>query len=260
MNEAPSGTSSVTKVPLETFAGQCQRSLQPVGERVSFFSAVTLDADQMRQYLREPVDALPKALLDTLPSLRLVLVPFLEKGPHGSTDLVSFERPHPQRLLTRSNFDLQEALFLFLAAEQQEVADYHYWFYNGVAALATARVDRAELTRFTGLIVDELNRNARGEVDERSFHMKQKLMRRQRMPGTGTKLMRQYVKQAMEDTLTLYLHGLCCDIDVDPGPRQLASRYLRRRLEMLAEIFPPGPGHPLFPPEPRPNEETRPEK
>jgi hypothetical protein len=158
-------------------------------------------------------------------------------------------------LLTRGVFDLGEVLFLFLPAEKQEVADYHYWFYNGVAALGAARADRTELNRFTTLIMDELNRTARGEVDERSYLLKQKLARRQGKPGSETKIMRQYVRQALEDTLTLYLHGLCCDIDVDPGPRQLASRYLRRRLELLAEWFPPNPGFVLFPSEPRPTSE-----
>jgi hypothetical protein len=33
--------------------------------------------------------------------------------------------------------------------------------------------------------------------------------------------------------LTLFLHGICCDIDVETGPRQLLSRYLRKRLELI---------------------------
>jgi hypothetical protein len=64
--------------------------------------------------------------------------------------------------------------------------------------------------------------------------------------------MREYILQAIQDTLTLYLHGLCCDIDVDPNPRQLGSRYLRRRLELLSEIYPPNPGHLVFPAPPPP--------
>ena len=38
--------------------------------------------------------------------------------------------------------------------------------------------------------------------------------------------------------MTLYLHGLCCDIDVETGPRQLPSRHLRKRLEALKSLFP----------------------
>jgi hypothetical protein len=53
----------------------------------------------------------------------------------------------------------------------------------------------------------------------------------------------------MSDTLVLYLHGLCCDIDVESGPRQLASRFVRRRLERLRDLLPPPAGVALFPEE-----------
>jgi len=132
------------------------------------------------------------------------------------------------------------------------VADYHYWFCNGVAELAVARLTPGEFSRFQTLISEELNRGTRGEVDERSYDLKQKLSRKQRSASADAKIMKEYAGQAIEDTLTLYLHGLCCDIDVEPGPRQLASRYLRKRLELLTEIFPPNPGTSVFPTEPRP--------
>ena len=69
----------------------------------------------------------------------------------------------------------------------------------------------------------------------------------QRLPGSDSKLMKDYFRQALEDTLTLYLHGLCCDIDVETGPRQLPSRHLRKRLEALKSLFPPPEGHAVFP-------------
>ena len=116
-----------------------------------------------------------------------------------------------------------------------------------VSGLACGALREEELFRFSTLVLDELNRGTRGEVDEASLHLKLQLQRRQHLPGRNTKLMRRYVRQALEDTLTLFLHGLCCDINVDPGPQQLASRYLRRRLELLAETFPPNPGYLLFP-------------
>jgi hypothetical protein len=36
---------------------------------------------------------------------------------------------------------------------------------------------------------------------------------------------------------------------VDTGPRQLPSRHLRRRLELLHDIFPPPEGYAVFPAE-----------
>jgi len=63
----------------------------------------------------------------------------------------------------------------------------------------------------------------------------------------NTKTFRTYSRQSFVDTLTLYLHGICCDIDVDTGPRQLPSRYLRKRLLVLQELFPAPQGYAVFP-------------
>jgi hypothetical protein len=41
--------------------------------------------------------------------------------------------------------------------------------------------------------------------------------------------------------------GACCDIDVETGPRQMPSRYLRRRLELLLSVFPPPEGYAVLP-------------
>jgi hypothetical protein len=86
-----------------------------------------------------------------------------------------------------------------------------------------------------------------GEVDEKSWHLKQALLRRQANVRKETKLFRDYARQAFEDTLTLYLHGTCCDIDVETGPRQMPSRYLRRRIEFLMSVYPPPEGYAVLP-------------
>jgi hypothetical protein len=71
-----------------------------------------------------------------------------------------------------------------------------------------------------------------------------------RTVGNGkreTSLWSDYLRQALRDTLTLFLHGICCDIDVEAGPCQLASRHIRKRLELLKTAFPPPEGYALFP-------------
>ena len=97
---------------------------------------------------------------------------------------------------------------------------------------------------------EELNADAHGEVDEPSWRLKQTLRRVQVSRGgavKNSKTFREYARQSFIDTMTLYLHGICCDIDVDTGPRQLPSRYLRKRLLALEEMFPPPAGYALFP-------------
>ena len=246
MGDTPQST-SITRIAVEEFAGQCRRHLVPLTSHLSCFQALSLDAEQQRQFLQEPTEAIPTVLLERLVPLRLLLVPYLEKGTAGSPGLVAFEKPPNQRLLRRTIFDVREEMFLLFAVEQQDVADYHHELFSMVSGLACGTLREEEFFRFSTLVLDELNRGTRGEVNEASLNLKLQLQRRPHLPGRNTKLMRRYVRQALEDTLTLFLHGLCCDINVDPGPQQLASRYLRRRLELLAEIFPPNSGHLLFP-------------
>jgi hypothetical protein len=257
MADTPEST-SITRIAVEAFAGQCRRHLTPITGAISGFEAVSLDSEQQRQFLREPAEAIPQSLLARLPPLRIILVPYLEKGQEGGTDFVAFEKPPAQGLLSSSTFDVHDEIFLFFGIEQQDVADYHYWLFQATAGLGSKALGEDEVSAFSTLVFDELSRGTRGEADELSLQLKLKLQRRQHMPGRTTKLMREYILQAIQDTLTLYLHGLCCDIDVDPNPRQLGTPYLRRRLELLSEIYPPNPGYLVFPaappPEPPPQE------
>ena len=136
---------------------------------------------------------------------------------------------------------------LALGIKDIEVADYHYQLYSALAALVAERWPQDVQERFFRTIREELSADVHGEVDERSWHLKQALQRRQTNVRKETKLFREYARQAFEDTLTLYLHGTCCDIDVETGPRQMPSRYLRRRLELLISLFPPPEGYAVLP-------------
>jgi hypothetical protein len=177
----------------------------------------------------------------------ILLAPYLEKGNGKEGDAVTFERPAETRYLPRSRWDLEEMAILAFSTKEVEVADYHYQFYNGLAGLVADRWSSDVQERFFRAIREELNAEVHGEVDEKSWHLKQALVRRQTNVRKETKLFREYARQAFEDTLTLYLHGTCCDIDVDTGPRQMPSRYLRRRLELLMSLFPTPEGYAVLP-------------
>ncbi len=241
--------SLTTRLPVEAFAEQFKRETVPLGTHYSYFAALPLEDSQFQQLVQEPVAALPPALGDILPKIRLVLVPYLERGNSRSSDAVAFEKPPENRLVVASTLEMSGEVFFFLAVKDEDVADYHYTFYNGLAALTAARMRESQRERFNRLLREELANEVHGEVEERSWRLKQQLRRRQTNLLRDTKLQRDYFRQSFEDTFTLYLHGLCCDIDVETGPRQLPTRYLRKRLEMLREIFPPPAGFALFPEE-----------
>ena len=125
------------------------------------------------------------------------------------------------------------------------MAEYHYRFYHLLATVLGEQWTEAVETGYSRVMRDELNSDVHGEVDEASWRLKQALRRSQ--ATMSAKAFRTYARQSFIDTLTLYLHGICCDIDVDTGPRQLPSRYLRKRLLLLQELFPPPHGYAVFP-------------
>ncbi len=232
---------------VEEMAAQVRGEMIPLTSKFSYFCALPMPEEDLRQYLHDPIAALSPVAASTLPPTHIILVPYLERGNGKSGDAVSFERPPEGRAIPTSFRDVAEEAVLALAIKDIEVADYHYHFYNALAILIADHLPADLQERFNRNIREELSAEVHGEVDERSWHLKQALLRRQTNVRRETKLFREYARQAFEDTLTLYLHGTCCDIDVETGPRQMPSRYLRRRLELLISLFPPPDGYAVLP-------------
>jgi len=241
------------RIPLEEFARRYRGESVPLGNTFSYFSAaVSVSDDEKKEYLDEPIAALPPALAAELPQILVLLVPYLERvnGKGGATDpgLVSMEAPAESRRLVAARISRPEGEVLAFGIRDQEMADYHYFFYNAIAYVAAGRLREDAENQYFSLLRDELRANAHGEVDESSWRLKQALVRRTK-GLRQSKSFRLYARQSFVDTMTLYLHGICCDIDVDTGPRQLASRYLRKRLQLLGTLFPPPEGYAIFPEE-----------
>ena len=259
-----------SKVQVDSFVAHCNGQTVPINNAFSYFAAMPVEEADLRRWLYEPVAAIPPNVAEVLPKLRIILVPYLEAGSSApangkapkasshskdgrkkadSVKLVSFRRPAGPRRLVSYDTDYQGQVFLFLAVKDQDMADYHYVFFNSLAALISRRMASKMRERFSSLVRDELLNRSHGEVDESSWNLKEEVLRRRADPKRNSKVLTGYFKQALEDTLTLYLHGLCCDIDIDSGPRQLSSRNLRRRLLLLRELLPPPSGFALFPEE-----------
>ncbi|MDQ6664834.1 MAG: hypothetical protein M3Z23_10610 [Acidobacteriota bacterium] len=238
------GGSKATVVEL---AARFRAEMIPLGKNFSYFTATPVAEEDLKPYLHEPLGALPAALNSVLPRIGIVLVPYLEKGPGRGADVVTYQKPKEPRQLFSSAVIAGENATFFFAIKDEEVSEYHYSLYNAIASLVFSRLHEDARERFLGVLREELSARVHGEVDERSWRLKQALARREGKSNKESKLFREYAAQAFEDTLTLYLHGICCDIDVDTGPRQMPSRYLRKRLEALSELFPPPEGHAVFP-------------
>jgi hypothetical protein len=243
----------LSKLSVGQFAERFRSEMIPLSNTFSYFCAsVPLSEEDLKEYLEEPIASLPPAISSLLPKVSIMLVPYLERvdGKEKGSDRDEFvctEKPPENRLswATQVRFDNEEVLVF--ALQDQDVSEYHYRFYHVLATLAGNLWSEEAQIRYCSLLREELNAAVHGEVDEESWHTKQALLRRQTNVRKETKAFRDYARQSFIDTLTLYLHGICCDIDVETGPRQLPSRHLRKRLNMLFGIFPPPSGYAVFP-------------
>ena len=244
----------LSKLSVTQFAERFRGEMIPLSNTFSYFCAsVPMSEEDLKEYLEEPVAELPPAIAGALPKISILLVPYLERGDGHekrktappAADYVSIERPPEGRLSPYTQLKLGDETVLAFALKDQEVAEYHYRFYHLLATLMADHWTDDVETRYIRILRDELSADVHGEVDEPSWRLKQAMRRSQNV--RNGKAFREYARQSFADTLTLYLHGICCDIDVDTGPRQLPSRNLRKRLMLLEELFPPPQGYAVFP-------------
>jgi hypothetical protein len=158
--------------------------------------------------------------------------------------VVATEKPDEEKSSLAAALIASPETVLAFAVKETEVADYHYRFYRALAEIIAGKAIPAE---FTGLLREEIAAGAHGEVDEVSWKMKVALREGDASTAKPPKRFADYARQSFIDTLTLYLHGICCDIDVDPGPRQLASNLIRKRLRWFRDLYPPPEGYAVLP-------------
>jgi len=250
----------LNRLSVRQFAERFRGEMIPLSNTFSYFCAsVPMTEDDLKEYLQEPVAALPPSIAAALPKITILLVPYIERANgHGAksraktpaSDFVSIEKPPEGKIAKSAQVRFGEETVLAFALKDQEVAEYHYLFYHLLAALLGDQWSDETESAYARVLREELNAEAHGEVDEPSWRLKQTLRRNQNARGgavQNNRAFREYARQSFVDTLTLYLHGICCDIDVDTGPRQLPSRYLRKRLMALEQMYPPPSGYAVFP-------------
>ncbi len=253
---------SLSRVSVGQFAERFRGEVIPLSNTFGYFCAsVPMSEEVLKEYLEEPVAALPPTLAAMLPRISILLVPYLERcGERGSGtkrksraalekvgDFVVAERPADGRQSWASQVSFENETVLVFALKEQDVAEYHYRLYRRLAALVAEKWSTDAAASYKTMIREELTASVHGEVDDESWQAKQALLRRQTNVNRESPLFRDYVRQSFVDTLTLYLHGICCDIDVETGPRQLPSRYLRKRLNLLKSFYAPPSGYAVFP-------------
>src|ERR1700727_2436218 len=125
------------------FAERFRGERVPVSNTFSYFCAsVRVSEEDIKEYLEEPIAALPPAISALLPKVSIMLVPYLErvdgkeKGTVRRDEFVVNEKPPDSRAswAAQGRFDKEEVLVF--ALKDQDVSEYHYRFYNLLATLA----------------------------------------------------------------------------------------------------------------------------
>ena len=263
------GQSSPSRVSVGQFAERFRGEVIPLSNTFGYFCAsVPMSEEAVKEYLEEPIAALPPSLASILPRISILLVPYLERcAERGSglrrksrpsleklSDFVVAERPAEGKQSWTSQIKYDNETVLVFALKEQDVAEYHYRLYRRLAGLIADSWSPEAASGYKAIVREELTTSVHGEVDDDSWQAKQTLLRRQTNVKRESPLFGDYVRLSFVDTLTLYLHGICCDIDVETGPRQLPSRYLRKRLNYLKSLYPPPSGYSVFPEENEPQE------
>ncbi len=249
----PAPISPPPSLRLGLFAERFRNEMIPLAKPFCYYSAsANLSDDDRREYLDEPVAALPPSIAARLPEIRVLLVPYLEKddlakAPTTAEPLVATHKPKDADSISYGLSLTGASAVLAFAVKDTEVADCHYRFYRAIAEMAGGKNGKDIPAPYLALLREELARGAHGEVDEIAWRMKVELDEKDRESVRPTKRFREYVRQSFIDTLTLYLHGICCDIDVETGPRQLPSNLLRKRLKLIKDVYPAPPGYAVFP-------------
>lgn len=260
---ASSAQSNLARVSVGQFAERFRTEVIPLSNTFAYFCAsVPMSEEVLKEYLEEPVAALPPALASILPRISILLVPYLERSGERApakarrktraalekiADFVVAERPAEGHQSWASQVSFENETVLVFALKEQDVAEYHYRLYRRLAGLVGETWPSEVASKYKAAIREELIAGVHGEVDDDSWQAKQALLRRQTNVKRESPLFADYVRQSFVETLTLYLHGICCDIDVETGPRQLPSRHLRKRLSLLKSLYPAPSGYAVFP-------------
>lgn len=229
---------------VKAFAERFRGEMAPLSEKISFYSAgLKLNEEEQNELIYDPVRALPPMVRELLPDMSIVLVPFLEgvvKPTAAPEDItVILDAPKDDKKskskdrIWQTEMQMDGSMILTFAVQGCDSGEYHYRLFRTIAAKVVERADEKLWEGYRELLRDELRRKVHGETDEDSWRAKDDLLAKTSTPWRDSKQFRAYARVSIIDALTLYMHGLCCDIDIDPGPRQIQSRELRKRLEWL---------------------------
>ena len=237
-----SQATAVKSIPVREYVQQTFVPISRLAHEWEMHSAVSLSPSEDRTIVREPARAIPQTIAQRLGKIRILLVPFVACFPTG--DRVAYSKPKGEK---HSAVWLENdgRIDLILACRDLDPHDTGWELLASVAELLRARLTPEEAERYTTLLREELRMGIEGEMDEEAYQAKQPLRRRGRGVRTGPQFLK-YRDVSFTSTCAEYMHGLWHDVQIRTGPEHLPVPVLRKRMTLLAQMFPPNPGYKLF--------------
>ena len=174
------------------FAERFRGEVIPLSNTFGYFCAsVPMSEEVLKEYLEEPVAALPPAIAAMFQRISILLVPYLERsgeravpkrspkkrpGLDKLSDFVVGERPAEGRQSWASQVSFENETVLVFGLKEQEVAEYHYRLYRRLSALVADKLSPEAAAEFKTMIREELVSSVHGEVDDESWQAKQTLI------------------------------------------------------------------------------------
>src|SRR5882757_8540866 len=127
----------LSKLSVRQFAERFRGDMIPLSNTFSYFCAsVPMSEEDLKEYLEEPVAALPPAVAAALPKISILLVPYLERSNGtgalksardssraklAAAEYVSIEKPLHGRISAATQLSLGGETVLAFALKDQEV-------------------------------------------------------------------------------------------------------------------------------------------
>ena len=87
------------RTTIDELARRLRSEMIPLNNNFSYFPVLPVAEEDLRQYLHEPVAALPAAACELLPKVGIVLAPYLERAQAKGSAAVVYEKPPEPKLL-----------------------------------------------------------------------------------------------------------------------------------------------------------------
>ena len=207
-----------------------------------FHSDVTLTPAEERTIIREPVQAIPSVIASRLGKVRVLAVAYIACLDSG--DVVTRQKPAGEAH-TAAWVESPERINLLLACRELDAHDTGFELLGSAAELLRPRLTSGELTSFSELLEEESRHGVKGEIDEDALAAKQAYLAA-RGGRRSRSQFEHYRDVSFVSTTAEYIHGLWHDVQIRVGPEHLPVAQLRRRMNLMAELFPPNEGYRVF--------------